>query len=317
MKKKIAISLAAVVVAVLAAVTGGSFYLLGFSLSPDPNRQDVDSAYSVLYERVADMKPWVDSLRSANLLRDTTINMPDGRKAHGLYLRCDSSHGRTAVIVHGYKDCSVKFLYLGRMYHRDLGFNILLPDLNAHGLSDGEAIQMGWKDRLDVKRWTAVANDLFGQRGDTVGIVVHGVSMGAATTMCLSGETLPPYVRCFVEDCGYTSVWDEFAGQLSAQFSLPSFPLMYTASALCGLRYGWRFGEASPLKQVSRCHRPMLFIHGSADTFVPIWMVHPLYEAKPQPKELWIAPNSEHARSYIDHPDEYTRRVKAFLQRHF
>ena len=141
--------------------------------------------------------------------------------------------------------------------------------------------------------------------------------MGAATTMCLSGEQLPEYVKCFVEDCGYTSVWDEFAGQLRAQFSLPPFPLMYSTSALCGMRYGWRFGEASPLKQVSRCRRPMLFIHGSADTFVPTWMVRPLYEAKPQPKELWISPNSEHARSYIDHPDEYTQRVKAFLQRHF
>lgn len=303
------------VVLLLAAVTiGGSFYMLSFSLSPDADRRDTAAAWARLYERVPDMKPWVDSLNRHHLLCDTTITAADGRRLHALYLRCDTASGRTAVIVHGYKDSSVKFLYLGRMYHRDLGCNILLPDLSAHGLSDGDVIQMGWNDRLDVMQWLGVAKQIFetGQ-SDSARIVVHGVSMGAATTMCVSGEELPPYVECFVEDCGYTSVWDEFAGQLREQFSLPSFPLMWTTSVLCKVRYGWTFGEASPLKQVAKCRRPMLFIHGDKDTFVPTAMVYPLYGAKPQPKRLWIAPGSEHARSYLDHREEYTEQVRSFL----
>ena len=138
--------------------------------------------------------------------------------------------------------------------------------------------------------------------------------MGAATTMGVAGERLPDYIRCFVEDCGYTSVWDEFACQLRGQFGLPPFPLMYTTSALCRLRYGWTFGEASPLEQVAKCRRPMLFIHGDKDTFVPTWMVYKLYEAKPQPKQLWIAPGSGHAQAYVDHPEEYTETVREFLR---
>ena len=113
-----------------------------------------------------------------------------------------------------------------------------------------------------------------------------------ATTMCVSGEQTPRYVKCFVEDCGYTSVWDEFSNEISARFSLPDFPLMYTASWVVKAKYGWGFNEASPLKQVAKCQKPMLFIHGDNDTFVPTWMVYPLYEAKPQPKALWIAPVS-------------------------
>lgn len=311
--KTLLLSAAAVIVLLVAAVAAGSWYMLGFSLSPDPNRRDVDSAYRVLYSRVPDMRPWVDSVRRGGLLRDTTITMSDGRRAHALYMRADSAHGRTAIVVHGYKDQAVKFLYLGRMYQRDLACNILLPDLSAHGRSDGEAIQMGWKDRLDVMRWIEVAHGLFSDGRDSVRMVVHGVSMGAATTMSVSGERLPDYVRCFVEDCGYTSVWDEFEGQLREQFGLPSFPLMWTTSALCRLRYGWSFGEASPLKQVRRCRRPMLFIHGDRDTFVPTRMVYPLYEAKPAPKELWLAPGSEHARSYTEHTRTYTDRVRQFL----
>ena len=79
------------------------------------------------------------------------------------------------------------------------------------------------------------------------------------------------------------------------------------------MKYGWNFREASALEQVKKCTRPMLFIHGADDDYVPTWMVYPLYEAKSQPKELWIVPDTEHAVAYRNYPEEYTRRVKAFV----
>lgn len=146
--------------------------------------------------------------------------------------------------------------------------------------------------------------------------VVHGISMGAATTMMVSGEPQPDYVKCFVEDCGYTSVWDQFSKELKEQFGLPQFPLMYTADWLCQLEYGWGFKEASALKQVARCHLPMFFIHGDKDDYVPTWMVYKLYEAKPQPKALWIVPEADHAHSYLFNTEEYTQKVKAFVDKY-
>ena len=41
-------------------------------------------------------------------------------------------------------------------------------------------------------------------------IVLHGVSMGAATTMMTTGEDLPENVVLAIEDCGFTSVYDIF-----------------------------------------------------------------------------------------------------------
>lgn len=291
-------------------------YMIKFSLSPDPNRTDIDSAYNkVLYSRFPDMRPWVDQMTAKQLLRDTFVVMPhSGERHHALYIPSDRSEGRTAIIVHGYKDCAIKFLYMGRMYYEKFGYNVLMPDLSAHGLSDGESIGMGWKDSDDLLYWTKVAEKLFCESGNQCRIVVHGVSMGAATTMNLSGKSaLPSSIRGFVEDCGFTSVWNEFKEELKRSFSLPAFPLLYTGSALCQARYGWSFKEASPLESVKSCNLPMLFIHGDADTFVPFWMVHPLYESKPFPKYLWIAKGSEHALAYKDHPVEYTHEVRKFL----
>ena len=92
-------------------------------------------------------------------------------------------------------------MYLVRMYRDEFNYNVMVPDLQYFGYSEGEAAQMGWLDRLDVEDWAAVAHDIF--KDDFT--VVHGVSMGAATAMMMSGDDLPPYIRAFVEDCGYSS----------------------------------------------------------------------------------------------------------------
>lgn len=311
MKKNIRYGLLGLLAVAVVALTGGSFYMLGYSLTPKDNKgKDIPGSYEYMHSKYPFITPWLDSLQTTGALRDTFIINRKGRQLHAMFASAAKPTDKTAVIVHGYTDNAIRMLMIGYLYNNDLNYNILLPDLQDNGLSEGPAIQMGWKDWLDVLNWMNIANDIFGKRTQ---MVVHGISMGAATTMMVSGEAQQPFVKCFVEDCGYTSVWDEFSFQLKDMFGLPEFPLMYTTSWLCNAKYGWNFQEASSLEQVKKCSLPMFFIHGDADTYVPTRMVYPLYEAKSEPKELWIVPGATHAMSYKDYPQEYTERVKKFV----
>ena len=311
MKKNIRYGLLGLLAVAVVALTGGSFYMLGYSLTPKDNKgKDIPGSYEYMHSKYPFITPGLDSLQTTGALRDTFIINRKGRQLHAMFASAAKPTDKTAVIVHGYTDNAIRMLMIGYLYNNDLNYNILLPDLQDNGLSEGPAIQMGWKDRLDVLNWMNIANDIFGKRTQ---MVVHGISMGAATTMMVSGEAQQPFVKCFVEDCGYTSVWDEFSFQLKDMFGLPEFPLMYTTSWLCNAKYGWNFQEASSLEQVKKCSLPMFFIHGDADTYVPTRMVYPLYEAKSEPKELWIVPGATHAMSYKDYPQEYTERVKKFV----
>ena len=321
MKKGIIIAFVIVIVVMVVATIGGSFYMLDFALAPDAERTDTAASFRQLVEKHPEVKPWLDSLNQRGALCDTFINMPSGERHHGYFIRqatdstknvADSttmSHP-VAIVVHGWRDTAIKFMTITRIYEL-AGYHVLMPDRHAHGLSEGEAVQMGWKDRKDVLHWMTVASKLFG----TNDFVIHGVSMGAATTMCVSGEKMPECVKTvrFVEDCGYTSVWDEFSYELKEEFGLSDFPILYASSLLCKIKYGWSFGEASSIKQVRKCPYPMLFIHGDDDTFVPSEMVHPLYEAKQGEKDLWITKGTKHARSYSDYREEYIQRVRAFI----
>ena len=313
MKKKYLIGTGIVLVLLAAILLGAGQYMLNYSLRPDNRGRNLAGSWQYMFDTYPYLKSWKDSLQNAGALKDTFIYAPDDVKMHAYYVAAAQPTAKTAVIVHGYTDNAIRMMMIGYMYNKELGFNILLPDLRDTGLSGGDAIQMGWLDRKDVMQWIDVAPALF---GDSLQAVVHGISMGAATTMMLSGEATPDYVTCFVEDCGYTSVWDQFSKELKGLFGLPPFPLLYTASWICQLQNGWNFQEASALSQVAKCRKPMLFIHGDNDDFVPTWMVYKLYEAKPAPKELWITEGVDHAHSYKLYPDEYTERVKAFTEKY-
>ncbi len=308
--KKLLISAGVAMAALIALILAASFFFLHYALARPAKTYDIEKEFHETKTEYPWAAQWVDSIRTTGALRDTVIHNPNGLKMHAWHLASADSIGNTAVIVHGYTSNPIEMMQIGYLYSHDLGYNILLPDLVAHGQSEGETIQMGWHDRQDVKQWIGVAHDIF--RADTM--VVHGISMGAATTMCVAGDETPDYVRAFIEDCGYTSVWEEFEGELQGQFSLPPFPLLHTTSLLCKLVHGWSFTEASPLNQVKHCTKPMLFIHGTNDTYVPTAMVHPLFEAKPGIKRLWLAPGSAHAVAYKDHPREYTETVRMFLK---
>lgn len=188
---------------------------------------------------------------------------------------------------------------------------MLTPDMRAHGESEGKYIGMGWLDRKDVLQWI----DFIIARDPQAEIILHGVSMGGATVMMVSGEELPENVKGIVEDCGYTSVWDIFADELAYLFHLPTFPMLDAANLMSKIRAGYDFREASAVKQVAKSTVPMVFIHGSEDNFVHTDMVYEVYEACQTPKELLVVEGAGHGQAYQMDPELYFTTVFDFLDR--
>ena len=75
-----------------------------------------------------------------------------------------------------------------------LGYNILAVDARAHGDSEGTKIGMGWPERMDIIKWI----NLILSWEPNARIVLHGVSMGAATVLMASGEDLPGNVKAVI-----------------------------------------------------------------------------------------------------------------------
>ncbi len=152
---------------IVIVLIGSGMFMLHYSLAPNENKPDIEESYKKLYSRNPETQPWVDSLRNIKALRDTFVIMPTGERHHALYVWNGSN--KTALVLHGWRGSSIDFLSIARMYEHDFGYNIVVPDLHAHGLSEGEAINMGWFDKDDMMHWLKIF------KTDTM--VVHGVSM--------------------------------------------------------------------------------------------------------------------------------------------
>ncbi|GGG75844.1 alpha/beta hydrolase [Paenibacillus radicis (ex Gao et al. 2016)] len=239
-----------------------------------------------------------------------TLVSEDGLKLHAYYLPAAITTDKTVILAHGYSGQAPQMNKLAQMYREKLGYNVLLPDARGHGRSEGRYIGFGWPERKDYLGWIA---SVLERSGTGSQIVLHGVSMGGATVMMTSGEELPPQVKAIVEDCGYTSVQDELSYQLKRMYRLPSFPLLQSTSLLTKIRAGYAFNEASALKQVKKTDKPMLFIHGDADLFVPTDMVYELYENGPQHKKLYVVPGAGHGQARQTDPVAYDREVSEFI----
>ncbi|MEW8956268.1 alpha/beta hydrolase [Clostridium sp.] len=229
----------------------------------------------------------------------------------GYYIKAEKNTKNTVILSHGYSGKAMDMTSFGKFYRESLGFNVLMPDARGHGDSEGNYIGFGWHEREDYKRWI---DYIIKNNGEDSNIILHGVSMGAATVMMVSGENNIDNVKGIIADCGYTSAKDILSYQMKKMYGLSRFPLIYTTSFLCKLRSGYFFNEASAIEAVKKTNKPILFIHGKEDKFVPLDMVYRLYESCNSNKKLYIVKGANHANSYFADRKGYLNQVKNFLE---
>ncbi len=239
----------------------------------------------------------------------------DGLRLVGHYLAAQKKTERLAFVVHGHRCVSGEMGFISRMYH-DMGYNVFCADQRAHGKSEGRYIGMGWLERDDMHRWIDALLEKFGE--NTV-IVLHGISMGAATAMMMSGSRdLSKNVRCAVEDCGYTDAYDTFLSHMRRDFKpLPCKRLILSvASALTKLVVGYGYREASAVRVISNITFPLLFVHGTHDDVVPFEMMRRLYDAHGGNKQMLVIELAQHGTCYFHDTPLYEKTVREFIARY-
>lgn len=242
---------------------------------------------------------------------DKTIEDKNGATIHCNIIEAKEPSHKWAVICHGYTSRPRQMAIQGKHYW-DKGFNTLYPVMRAHRTDKRKHTSMGYFEHLDVISWIEyiIATDPEAE------ILVHGCSMGGATTMLVTGEELPENVKVAVEDCGYTSAWDEFSAQIGLVMHLPKFPFLYAADTVSKYALGWDFKACSPIEAVARSKTPTFFVHGIEDTFVPYSMLQRNYDACSAPKEMLSIPDAEHDMSCLLHPELYWPAIDSFTEKY-
>lgn len=235
----------------------------------------------------------------------------DGLKLKGYEIKQKNDTDVWVIAVHGYLGKGADMATAMEKF-KSFGYNGLIIDLRAHNKSEGKYVGMGWLDHFDLIMWI---NKIIEYNKNSK-IILYGISMGAATVCMTIGEEIPENVKCAISDCAYTSTWDEFKLHLKKIFHIHSFPILYSASLMSKIFAGYRFKEASAVKQIQKSNVPTLFIHGKCDKFVPFQMLNKLYESASCPKEKLEIEDATHAESSTINPEKYWQKIEEFTKKY-
>ena len=246
--------------------------------------------------------------------QDVYLKSIDQLKLHAVYLRAEKPAAdghRYAVLVHGIHDnCESMGIY-ARQY-ADLGVHVLLPDLRGYGKSEGNYTGFGYDDRLDIIEWIYWLL----RQDEKAQILLHGVSMGAATVLMTAGEHLPDAVKGVISDSAYSDLKDEFAHvYASSEKSLLPFPIAYELLRVqTRTRAGFDLNDVCPQEAVARADVPILYLHGDADRLIPVSMATKLYEETGSRRHLATFMGADHIRGVVTDPEKYREQVLDFCR---
>ncbi len=213
------------------------------------------------------------------------------------------------LLVHGKGGSWPEMAALGRDLHAH-GYDVLLFDLRGHGRSDPARLSMGRRERGDLRAVLTWA-DRQGFSADRIGWV--GQSMGASIIVMEAAQN--PKIQVAVLDSPYGHLPELLNEQLPKYSRLPSWfnPGILTAAHLA---YGIRTDDLIPTRSARLWgRRPLLLIHGEADSIVPVNQAIRLARAAGPSCLTVTLPGVEHVQAYEANPRGYVAAVDSFFQR--
>jgi len=260
---------------------------------------------------------------------DVPVRTSDGLTLRGCYLHTPCPQ-RLGVILFGLEFGSNRWACVP--YCRFLvehGFDVFAVEFRGQGDSDPQPgyEPLQWVTDYEVRDIEAALAYLKGRPdADTRGVGFFGISKGGGAGLIAAAAD--PYVRCCVTD-----------GVFSTRSTM--IPYMRKWVAIVSTRYWlqrilpeWYYGLFADdglrrMEQHNHCHfpelkralprlapRPLLMIHGGADTYIKPEMARALFARARRPKEFWLVEGAKHNQAHQVAGDAYRKRVLEFFRVH-
>ena len=257
-------------------------------------------------------EPYADEMRAAEeqLLADPGLRRVETVSEDGIHLCADLLRGgeeKAVILVHGFTTAPSKNFAVVTKTYREDGYTVLMAHLRCHGPSGGRHNGLGAAEWRDVLAWVNWCQVNLPCRH----LILHGASMGAVAVGCSASHLENTKVRALVLDSGFISPWSQLLQQ-GRRFFVPT---RLTLPLLNGLAR--RFSGADLRTSVPDALRttrlPVLFIHGTEDSTVPIRVGRANYESCASQKQFLEVDGAEHTLALVAGGAKARRQLMEFI----
>lgn len=242
------------------------------------------------------------------ITKTVEISSYDGEKLVGHFYE-NKSPKRIIIAMHGWRSSWANdFGSISEFWHNN-NCSVLYAEQRGQNNSGGDFIGFGLIERYDCLEWAKWVNEITGKK---LPIYLAGISMGASTVLMASGLKLPENVAGIMSDCGFTSPQSIWKHVVENNLNLSYGMISGVANDICKKKINMNANDYSTIDALTENTIPILLIHGTDDTFVPIDMTYENYKACTAPKRILVVPGAGHAMSYIVDKKSYEDEVNEF-----
>lgn len=236
-----------------------------------------------------------------------TVESYDGYELHAELLKNPEPSDKYIIISHGYTDNRMGALKYVKMY-QEFGFNCIIYDLRGHGENADTFTTYGIREGKDIAE---LVKDTRSRYKSVSQLGLHGESLGAAST--ITSLKYKPDVDFVVADCGFSDIENVLReGYRNAH--VPTF-LVDLADIGARIRYHYSLKKMRPIDSLDDNKIPVLFIHGSDDSFILPENSENMRDRTNGYSELHLIEGAGHAESILVSPDIYKEYVSAYLEK--
>lgn len=241
-------------------------------------------------------------------MTDVEVTSFDGLRLVGHLLECEDPK-RLIIAVHGWRSSFADDFGLSADYWLSRGCSILYVEQRGQNQSGGDYIGFGLLERYDCLAW---ANWVSEQEFD-LPVYLCGLSMGATSVLMAAGLQLPDCIHGIIADCGFTSPYAIMKHVTEDNLHLRFSGLRARqVESIYKKTLGVETSKYSTVQALKNATAPVMFIHGTDDSFVPVEMTFENYKACASPKRLLVVPGAEHGMSFLTEPERYDETVTVF-----
>jgi len=229
----------------------------------------------------------------------------------GWFIPSLSPSNRTVIIAHGN---AANRMNPGMSMFSELvkhGYNVFTFDFRDSGESGGTIDTVGYLEQRDLEGAFDCIKSRPQDEGRHIGFL--GFSMGAAASLLVAANE--PSVEAVVADSSFADLQQYLDANLSKYSHLSYFPFTPVMEWLSVPLTGLDPSKVQPIKSIARiAPRPILLIHGEADTQISVDNSKQLFAAAHNPLvQLWTVPEAGHIQSYETEPVAYLDHVLTFF----
>ena len=305
-----------VVLIIILAILGGLIVLLFIGLlglylfsfySPQKGQSDHYNLNSPIYRGMEEqVKPLIDSIVKIPY-EDAYITSFDKLKLHArIYVIPNSK--KVAVLCHGYRGTPYRDFSGGAVEVLNLGYNVVLIDERAHGMSSGHSITFGVREVKDAIDWVKFARNRF---GEDIELALIGISMGGNVVLTASDKIGKAKI---IADCPFSSpkiMLKETIKEMKLPVSI-FYPLVNLASIIFAHT---NLNKVSAYDSIKNTTNDILIIHGDSDMVVPHFISEDLYKTYPNKIQYELFEGANHGMSYLVDKPRYQKIIREFLNK--